>query len=316
MKWIKKGHIFKPSGEFEWMNSHTTPATAIVMEDRFRVFFSTRSKMDEVGNFISNATFLDLDKTNPEKVLYIHNKPIIQLGVPGTFDEFGIMVAKPVYKDGIIYLYYMGWQRLSSKYASYQVALGLAISKDFGFNFEKISSGPILGIDTIDHISIGNVSVLVDHEGWKMWYTSFKRWETKGGKPTPVYNIKYATSQDGILWRKMDIISIEENEQGGVATPSVIKHNDTYHMWFGYRKPFDVDGNVGGYKVGYAASNNGLDWNRNDNLAGIDVSDFGWDSHMICAPHIVAVDKKYYMFYCGNGFGVSGFGYAVLDAEG
>ena len=34
---------------------------------------------------------------------------------------------------------------------------------------------------------------------------------------------------------------------------------------------------------------------------------------MICYPHIVKVNNKYLMFYNGNGFGKSGFGYAELE---
>jgi hypothetical protein len=54
-------------------------------------------------------------------------------------------------------------------------------------------------------------------------------------------------------------------------------------------------------------------WNRDDTLAGIDVSAEGWDSEMVAYPHLVEVDGKTLMFYCGNYFGVEGFGYAVLD---
>lgn len=312
MKWIKKGHIFKPNGEIEWMNSHTTPIAVIELENKIRIFFSTRSIADKNKNFISKASFIDVKKDNPTEIIYTHNKPIIELGGIGFFDEFGIMIAKPVIFANKLYMYYMGWQRLSGETAPYQVMLGLAISEDWGYSFNKVSNGPIISIDSIDPISIGNVSVILERGTWKMWYTSYTHWEINGIKPTPEYNIKYAESLDGINWNKTGIICIEEDKNGGVATPTVIKIGDKYHMWFGYRPPYKPDGSVSGYSIGYATSIDGKIWDRNDNLAGINCSNQGWDSEMICYPHVVRVDNKLLMFYCGNGFGESGFGYAEL----
>lgn len=313
MKWIKKGFIFKPNGEFEWMHSHTTPIAVVSLSDRIRVFFSCRSQKDISGNFISYASFIDLDKQNPQNVIYIHDKPILDLGGVGMFDEYGIMVAKPVTFDKSIYLYYMGWQRLSGATAPYQVMLGLAKSVDGGLNFSKVSTGPVISIDTYDPISIGNVSVVFENGIWRMWYTSFTRWALAGVKPTPEYNIKYAYSFDGVHWVKTNIVCIDEDNNGGVATPSVIIIDNLYHMWFGYRPNYTLNGEVAGYKIGYAWSNDGLIWNREDHKAGIVTSKKGFDSEMVCYPHVIEVDNKLLMFYCGNGFGEGGFGYAGLE---
>ena len=315
MKWNKIGHIFKANGQREWMNCYTTPIAGIVLESKIRMYFSTRSTPDAEGNFISNCSFIDVDKNDPEKVLYIHDKTLIELGEPGAFDEFGIMVAKPVIHDNKVYLYYMGWQRLCNKTAPYQVMLGLAISEDDGLTFKKVSRGPLIGIDHIDPISIGNVSVMIEDGLWKMWYTTFTKWEFGGIKPTPEYEIKYAESNDGINWNKSNIVCIAEDENGGIATPSVLKENGIYHMWFGYRPPFDEDGNVHGYKIGYASSVDGKEWKRDDANSGIDMSESGWDSEMVCYPHVLKINYNYQMFYCGNGFGFEGFGYANLEGN-
>jgi len=315
MKWIKKGYIFKANGHFAWMNSYTTPIAAIVLDTKIRIFFSSRSVADKNRNFISYASFLDVDKKDPQKILYIHDKPIIELGEPGTFDEFGTMIAKPVVVNRKVYLYYMGWQRLSGVTAPYQVMLGLAISEDFGFTFKKVSHGPIIGIDFFDPISIGNVSVIFEEGLWRLWYTSYIKWDFDGVKPTPEYNIKYAESDDGIIWKKTNNIAVDKDELGGVATPSVIKIGGKYHMWFGYRPPFDKNGNVHGYTIGYASSIDGKTWSRSDKKSGIHVSESGWDSEMICYPHIIKIDGRLLMFYCGNEFGLEGFGYAELQGE-
>ena len=85
-------------------------------------------------------------------------------------------------------------------------------------------------------------------------------------------------------------------------------------MFFCYRHATDYKQNKDkSYKIGDASSENLVDWVRNDSKAGIIISDSGWDSEMICYPHIVKLDEKYLMFYNGNGFGKSGFGYAELE---
>jgi predicted GH43/DUF377 family glycosyl hydrolase len=85
-------------------------------------------------------------------------------------------------------------------------------------------------------------------------------------------------------------------------------------MWFSKRGShnFRSSGNTA-YRLGYAFSKDLVNWTRDDSKAGIDVSKGGWDSDMICYPHIVKVENKYIMFYNGNGFGKSGFGYAELE---
>ena len=47
-------------------------------------------------------------------------------------------------------------------------------------------------------------------------------------------------------------------------------------MWYSYRGD--------AYRIGYAESVDGLEWERKDEEAGIDVSADGWDSEMIEYP--------------------------------
>jgi hypothetical protein len=69
------------------------------------------------------------------------------------------------------------------------------------------------------------------------------------------------------------------------------------------------------YRIGYAESTDGVDWQRKDNQVGIDVSDAGWDSEMIEYPCVFDHAGERYMLYNGNGFGKTGFGLAILEQD-
>jgi hypothetical protein len=56
-----------------------------------------------------------------------------------------------------------------------------------------------------------------------------------------------------------------------------------------------------------------IDWERDDDRAGVDVSDEGWDSEMVSYPHVFELDGAVYMMYLGNQVGRHGFGLARLE---
>ena len=57
----------------------------------------------------------------------------------------------------------------------------------------------------------------------------------------------------------------------------------------------------------------GLHWDRKDNDVGIKRSTQGWDCEMIEYGYVQQLHNATYLFYNGNGFGATGFGYAVRD---
>lgn len=313
MNWKKMGRIFKVEQHEDWMHSHTTPIATLVFDDRIRVYFSTRNKQDQSGNFVSNSSFIDVDIHQPSKVLHVNTKPLFEMGKYGCFDEFGVMVTDVILQNENVLLYYAGWQRLGGGTAPYQVMLGIARSIDGGNTFTKISNGPFMSIDDFDPVSIGNVAVLKDQDKYRMYYTSLTDWVITGKKPTYEYRINYAESINGINWQKNRVTCIDLDEHYGVATPCILKHNEKYHMWYGCRKSYDQNQMVGGYTIGYSYSLDGVEWVRSDNNVGINASYEGWDAEMICYPSVVKVNDKLIMFYCGNGFGKEGIGYAECD---
>jgi len=311
MKWDKKGFIFKVNGNYGWMNTHAQVPVMLIKEKEkiLRVYFSTRETSDQ-----SQTTFLDLDLYNLNDILYIHDSPILNLGRPGTFDEHGIMPSSIVEFEGIVYLYYSGWQR--SVGVPYNNYTGLAISKDGGQIFTKYSEAPVLDRNNIELFSATSPCVIKEENGWHMWYCSGVNWHMIGEKFEHTYNIKYAKSEDGKNWNQTGITCIQQNNEfEAITKPAVIKVNGTYHMWFCYRGSNDFRNGKDAYRIGYATSLDKVNWERKDEDSGISPSNEGWDSKMIAYPEIKKIEESIVMLYNGNSFGKEGIGWAILKMD-
>lgn len=312
MKWRKMGLIICANGQREWMNSHIQNPYAIEMEQCIRVYFTTRPKPKN-NQYMSVTAFMDLDKEDLTKVLRISENPILSYGKQGTFDEHGIMPGSVVAREhGEYWLYYAGWRRTVS--VPYAWAIGLAISKDGGESFEKYGEGPIMSTSYNDPFLLAAPRSIFKENGiWHMHYGSGTGWIDDNGKKESVYLNRHAMSKDGIHWERdkkccIDTVYDDESQSACVT----YKDKGMYHMFFPYRHSYNFRNGNRGYLIGYAYSNDLEKWIRDDKQVGIGLSENGWDSEMICYPHILRIGKKVIMFYCGNGFGASGLGYAQL----
>jgi hypothetical protein len=304
--WEKKGLIFNVDGQSGWNKTHAQVPVVDVLSDRLRIYYATRNNEGK-----SNVSYIEVEKSNPQKILFENTAALFEPGKPGTFDDSGIMPSCIINVGSKKYLYYIGWTTRQT--VPFQNAVGLAVSEDGGKTFHKISEGPIITVNHIEPYFSGTSYVFFDGHLFKMWYLSCVKWEVIAGKPEPIYNIKYAESTDGINWKQTGKVAIPLLEdEGGLVSASVIKHDNAYKMWFGKRKKSDYRDNAdNSYRIGYAESGNGADWERKDGLAGIDVAPEGWDSQMISYPYVFDNEGTLMMVYNGNGFGKTGFGYAV-----
>jgi predicted GH43/DUF377 family glycosyl hydrolase len=234
----------------------------------------------------------------------------LSLGNKGAFDWAGVMPTDIItYKDKK-YLYYIGWSLRQD--VPYHNNLGLAISEDNGKTWNKFSKGPIFHTSYKEPGYIGTVEILIEEGIWKMWYLSCLDWTEVDGKMEPLYDIKYATSHNGIDWNPTGIVSIPlENNEGGISSCRVIKDNEKYKMWYSVRDKSDYRDNIKhSYKIKTAISSDGINWTKNNKI-DLDVSLEGWDSKMVAYPYIIEENNKLIMFYNGNKFGQTGIGYAV-----
>jgi len=308
MLWEKKGLIYRPSGNENWSKTHAQVPTPffIEAENIIRVFYATRNCDNK-----SLISFIDVDADDPLKIIFINPEPLLMLGKTGTFDDSGVMPSWATAHEGFLYLYYIGWNVRNT--VPYHNSVGLAVSNDKGRSFKRFSEGPLWDRDYKEPYFSASTCVIKENNIWKVWYLSCTEYSEINGKTEPRYHIKYAESEDGINWDRGGHVAIDyksENE-AGIVKATVFKENGRYIMLFSYRNFDNYRTDINNsYKIGYAESSDGINWHRKDEESGIVPGASGWDSEMLCYPHTIVVKEKLLLFYNGNGFGQSGFGYA------
>ena len=315
--WKKLGKVFTPqeADTRPWLKEFAQAPATLVFDKFVRVYFSCRPPADANGQYVSYSAYVDLDRANLFRVLNVSEKPILNLGGLGEFDEFGTYPVSVIRNGQEIRAYYAGWTRCES--VPFNVAIGAATSSDEGKTFTKLGNGPILSYSPDEPFVLSGPKIRKFNNTWYLWYIAGRKWKIVDGRAEPVYKIRMATSDDGISWEKVNKDLIESRIEGdeAQASPDVFYANGKYHMFFCYRFSIHYRGKENGYRIGYASSVNLIDWVRDDSKAGIDVSEQGWDSEMISYPHIFELDEKTYLAYLGNGVGREGFGLAVLDGR-
>jgi hypothetical protein len=140
-----------------------------------------------------------------------------------------------------------------------------------------------------------------------MWYVSAVRWEKRADGWRHYYLIKYAESRNGMEWRRDGRIAVgfKSEDEYAIGRPHVLKTGNLYRMWYCSRGDR--------YRIGYAESQDGLAWERRDELAGIEPPAEGWDSEMQAYPMVFRNGRQWVMLYNGNGYGATGFGWATSE---
>ena len=300
-RWRKLGHVYAPRGDRWWARSHALLPTPEVRENGtvIRVYFAALDQ-DQYGRI----GYVDLAAEDPRRVMAESPEPVLGLGAPGAFDDAGVNPSCCLRHGSRLRLYYIGWQR--GVRVPYLLFSGLAEAED-GEEFRRVQPTPVLDRTPAEPFLRSAPSVLAEEGGFRAWYVSALGWTEVGGKPYPTYVIRHARSADGVVWRTEGPVCIDfqDADEFGFGRPWVMRDGDVYRMWYSIRS------RSAPYRLGYAESFDGLNWERRDAEAGLARSDEGWDAEMICYASVVDAGGRRYLFYNGSGLGRSGFGCAV-----
>lgn len=148
---------------------------------------------------------------------------------------------------------------------------------------------------------------------YKMWYS--------GGSNHEPDAIGYATSPDGLNWRKHDGPVLAKSpkhlwEQHKVVACHVLRHEGWYYMFYiGHMHEERA-------QVGMARSRDGVtDWQRHPENPLISPDRDAWDDLSVYKPYVLRVGDRWMMWYNGARFdpdlwAIEQIGVAYLDGDG
>jgi hypothetical protein len=300
MRWVKRGLVLEPPRGLDWARSHAAlPVPEGPPASRIALLFSSR---DAEGRARIGRADVSLDgSVRPS----IRPEPVLDLGELGTFDDSGVTSSCVVDYQDRRYLYYSGWARGTS--IPFYFFVGCAVSK--GDRYARVSPAPILERNEVDPYLTASPWVLVEDGRWRMWYVSGTGWRIEAGRPKHWYHVKYAESDDGVIWQRDGRVCIDYagRHEHAIGRPCVVRDTDRYRMWFSVRGD--------SYRLGYAESRDGLTWTRRDNEVRLDGNGAKWDTDMQAYPVVFDAGGRRHMFYNGNDYGRTGIGHAVLETE-
>ena len=298
-QWRKLGLIIEPDKRLSWSQTHCmVPTPQSLGNGLVRVFFSSRDSRNR-----SHIGYASVDLNRDGRVFEYTTEPVLAPGALGCFDDNGVTPSCVIdLSDDELGLYYIGWNPGST--VRMHIFGGLAISKDGGKTFDRWSRAPILERTRTDPYLNTAPWVVRDGDGYRIFYVSGHEWLHKD---LPRYNIKTGYSKDGKHWVRDGHVCLDfkDEKEHALARPYVVVEDALWRMWFSYKGAE--------YRIGYAESHDGLNWERLDHLAGIDVSHSGFDSEMVEYAAVVRHDGRSFMFYNGNNYGSEGIGLAVAE---
>lgn len=305
LSWSKLQFI-ENTGEHPWSTSHyQLPFGFLIDTSTFRVFAAVRSEEQR-----SSIECIDLQLRDGQfEIKKQYDEPVLKPGSLGFFDQHGVFPSSIIQHGGQYYLYYIGWTQ-GVEAPLFYASIGLAISED-GLHFKRYSQAPIMERSEHDPCLVTSPHVYKDTDGWRMNYVSGIKWERdiETQKLKSFYHLKSAHAADPVNWVREGHVSIDfKDGETNIARPSVLKLSDTdYRMWYSY-----VHSETSKYLMGYAYSEDGLSWIRDDENVGIGLDDEYCQS-MICYPFVFEMGGRLYMLYNGDNYGQKGFGIAVAD---
>jgi len=198
--------------------------------------------------------------------------------------KYGTCFDVSVLKEDKTYRMWLSWRPKQS--------VALVQSKD-GIHWSeppKIVLGPRPGTGWEDDIN--RPVVLKRADGYHMWYTG----QAKGKNSW----IGYATSPDGVNWRRMSdrpVLSFEKPwEKVAVMCPHVLWNADKklFQMWYSGGEQYEPNA------IGYATSPNGLVWTKHrKNPIFTGDHSIPWERERVTACQVEKHGDDYLMFYIG-----------------
>lgn len=143
---------------------------------------------------------------------------------------------------------------------------------------------------------VSSPSVLFDGVSYSMWYAGIATWPYGDGT-----RIGVAISSDGIRWKERSSAVLEQRpglgsyEEWTLGRACVLPEPDGYHMWY--------SGHYTGWRIQEAFSQDGINWEREDNNVALWPGPAWWDAAEVFNPRVLRINEGdgalLHMWYSG-----------------
>lgn len=308
MGWIKSGFIFCPNGQLPWaQHSFMTPVPLQMDNQTIRIYGGMR---DSGG--VSRIGWIDVDRSNPQLIKAVCDKPALDVGEAGMFDDNGMILGDVIkISETEIRMYYVGFQLVDQvKFLAFS---GLAISNDGGTLFNRIQNTPILGRAPNAAFINALHSIEIKNNGFRAWTSCGNGWKKINGINYPKYDCWTICSHDGIFWdfRNTKHILGCGPEEYRIGRPRVNRTPGG-----GYEMRVSSDTVTKKYRCFCLQSQDGIEFSPK-RVVELPLGRVGsWDHEMTCYPaRLDTTHGESYLFYNGNDMGRTGVGVAQMETD-
>tara|TARA_B100000519_G_C14256896_1_gene445478 strand:- start:3936 stop:4862 length:927 start_codon:yes stop_codon:yes gene_type:complete len=303
--WLDYGTIFQSANKVSWAISHAYVPTAMSSGERIRVFVAF---LDEKQH--GRLGYIDVSSEEPWVVIDHSKRPLIEDAVEGRFDQDGVTPLSIVSTSEGIRLYYVGWKTDDDPDIRYRLFVGALKGDRCGNVFERISAKPVIGPRYRDEYIRTGAFILPSQSGYHCWLATQKGMHSQNGKATPIYDLEYMRSLDGLSWPETQetVFPHISGRIAGYGRSAIWLNRDQL-----FEGLFPVRNWDGSYTdILYSTSEDGINW------APLSRGGMAFRANMTCDgqksvsfPNIIHQDGRKLMFYNGNDFGREGLRLAI-----
>lgn len=315
-KWVKhSGNPVLPPGKNDFDRGCCMNPFVLRQADQYLLFYGGGGADGHRRICLATTAVDDLTEWKRHGALF-------DIGKPGSYDDNWCVLPCIHRIGGKWHLYYTGRGGGGEGLQNFH-GIGLATSDDL-FHWTRRDGDPVLLGDGFAEwpnnrgvAGGGRIVELPQPDGrilYRMYYTLATGTPSKDLTVDQAKQSVVAHSYDGIEWFDKRVVLRPRAgilyENAATIALNVWKTRTRWRAIYA-----GIGSQFGAYSICEAVSDDGLNWQRGrpgENLSLWPTGD-GWESKMVEYPNVIEENGKLRLFYCGNGYGVTGIGTATAE---